>query len=64
MKGLKIVLPLLVALSLALGPAFLPRSPQEALAAQAKPEPPVKPDPLATPATAPAEIEVTGRARR
>ena len=43
MKGLKIALPLLVALSVGLGPAFLPRSPQEALAAQARPEPSVKP---------------------
>jgi hypothetical protein len=43
MNGLKIALPLLVALSVALGPAFLPGSPQQALAAQAKPRPSVKP---------------------
>jgi hypothetical protein len=43
MKGLKFALPLLVAMSVAVGPALLPGSPQEALAAQTKPEPAVRP---------------------
>jgi hypothetical protein len=55
MNGLKIAVPLLIAVSVTLGPAFLPGSPQKALAAQVKPDPaatPREPDPLVKPATA------------
>jgi len=56
MNGLKIAVPLLLALSVALGPAFLPGSgPPQALAAQAKPDPSASPptsEPSVKPATA------------
>jgi len=54
MNGLKIAVPLLVALSVALGPAFLPGAPQQALAAQAQPDPSAAP-PKAEPSVKPAE---------